>query len=60
MDHIRVSLNGNDKLSAIAQKNSDAIVGKVLADEFTSGKTFAIAKEWDVNGEKVTVAVERV
>ncbi|MCM1553107.1 MAG: isoleucine--tRNA ligase [Butyrivibrio sp.] len=60
MDHIRVSLNGNDKLSAIAQKNSDMIVGKVLADEFTSGKTFAIAKEWDVNGEKVIVAVERV
>ena len=60
MDHIRVSLNGNDKLFAIARKNSDAIVGKVLADEFTSGKAFAIAKEWDVNGEKVTVAVERV
>ncbi|MDE7253856.1 MAG: isoleucine--tRNA ligase [Acetatifactor sp.] len=60
MDHIRVSLNGNDKLFAIAQKNSDTIVGKVLADELTSGKTFAIANEWDVNGEKVTVAVERV
>jgi len=60
MDHIRVSLNGNDKLSAIAQKNSDAISGKVLADELTSGKDFAVAKEWDVNGEKVTVAIERV
>ena len=60
MDHIRVSLNGNDKLFAIAQKNSDAISGKVLADELTSGKDFAVAKEWDVNGEKVTVAIERV
>ncbi|MBR1702934.1 MAG: isoleucine--tRNA ligase [Lachnospiraceae bacterium] len=60
MDHIRVSLNGNDKLSAIAQKNSGAISGKVLADELTSGKDFEVAKEWDVNGEKVTVAIERV
>ena len=60
MDHIRVSLNGNDKLFAIAQKNAEAITGKVLADELASGKEFANAKEWDVNGEKVTVAVERV
>ena len=60
MDHIRVSLNGNDKLAAIAQKNNDAISGKVLADELTSGRDFAVAKEWDVNGEKVTVAIERV
>ncbi len=60
MDHIRVSLNGNGKLSDIAQKNADAITGKVLADELTSGKDFAVAKEWDVNGEKVTIAIERV
>ncbi len=60
MDHIRVSLNGNDKLSEIATKNADAITGKVLADELTSGKEFAVAKEWDVNGEKVSIAIERV
>ncbi len=60
MDHIRVSLNGNDKLSDIAQKNADAITGKVLADELTSGKEFAVVKEWDVNGENVTIAIERV
>ena len=60
MDHIRVSLNGNDKLSEIAQKNADAITGKVLADELTSGKEFAVVKEWDVNGEKVSIAIERV
>ena len=60
MDHIRVSLNGNEKLFAIAQKNAAAINGKVLADELTSGKEFSVAREWDVNGEKVTVALERV
>jgi isoleucyl-tRNA synthetase len=60
MDHIRVSLNGNEKLSAIAQKNAAAISGKVLADELTVGAGFAVAKEWNVNGENVTIAIERV
>lgn len=60
MDHIRVSLNGNEKLSALAQKNSQMISGKVLADEMTSGAVYSVAKEWNVNGETVTIAVEKV
>lgn len=60
MDHIRVSLNGNEKLSALAQKNSQVISGKVLADELTSESTYSVAKEWNVNGEAVTIAVEKV
>ena len=60
MDHIRVSLNGNEKLAAIAGRNGDAISGKVLAEELTAGKDFAVAKEWNVNGEKVTIAVEKI
>ena len=59
-DHIRVSLSGNEKLSAIAAKNSAAISGKVLADELTSGKSFAISKAWNINGEDVTISIERI
>ena len=59
-DHIRVSINGNDKLSEIAQKNKDAISGKVLADELTSGAEYAVSKEWNINGENAVIAVERV
>ena len=59
MDHIKVSINGNDKLSAIAEKNKEAIAGKVLADELTVGENFAVAKEWNVNGENVTIAIEK-
>ncbi len=59
-DHIRVSVNGNGKLAALAERNSDAISGKVLADELTDGKEFAVSREWDVNGEKVAIAVEKV
>ena len=59
-DHIRVSVNGNDKLSEIAQKNKEAISGKVLADELTSGAEYAVSKDWNINGENAVIAVERV
>ncbi|MCM1056861.1 MAG: isoleucine--tRNA ligase [Firmicutes bacterium] len=61
MDHIRVSLNGNEKLSALVRKNSETVCGKVLAEELTEGAEYAVIKEWnDVNGEKVTIAIEKV
>ena len=60
MDHIRVSLNGNVKISALAEKLKEAICSKVLADELTEGLDFSCEKEWNVNGEKVVIAVEQV
>ena len=60
VDHITVSLNGNDKLDAVADANRASICAKVLADELTSGTEYAVSKEWNVNGEKVTIAMERV
>lgn len=60
-DHIRVSVNGNEKLAGLAERNRDSISGKVLADELTSGREYAVSKEWDnVNGEAVTISLERV
>ena len=60
MDHIRVSLNGNATLSALAAKNAEAICAKVLADELTADAVFAVTKEWNVNGEQVTISMEKV
>ena len=59
MDHIRVSLTGNDKLYAIVEKNSAAIAGKVLADAIVAGEGYSVSKEWDINGEKVTISIEK-
>ena len=59
-DHIRVSLNGNQKLSELAARNAEAICSKVLADEFTVENTFQVTKEWNVNGENVTISLEKV
>ncbi|MBQ1897173.1 MAG: isoleucine--tRNA ligase, partial [Lachnospiraceae bacterium] len=60
MDHIRISLNGNEKLLGIVKKNEEQISTKLLADEITSGKDFAFSKEWDINGEKVTISLEKI
>ena len=60
MDHIRVSINDNEQVAALAAKNSDTICSKVLADELTTGKTFAVSKEWPVNGEKAVISVEKI
>ena len=59
MDHIKVSLTGNDKLYAIVEKNSAAIAGKVLADAIVAGESYSVSKEWDINGEKVTISIEK-
>ena len=35
------------------------IIERVLADEITTEGQFAISKEWTVNGEKVTISLEK-
>ena len=59
MDHIKVGIAGNDKLAAIVAKNEKAIADKVLADSIDKDATYANSKEWNVNGEKVTISVEK-
>ena len=44
----------------VVLKNKDAIATKVLANEIAKDATFAISKEWNINGEKTTISVERV
>ena len=59
MDHIKVGIAGNDKLAAIAAKNEKAIADKVLAESIDKDAVYANSKEWNVNGEKVTISVEK-
>ncbi len=59
MDHIKVSVLGNEKLADIVKKNESAIATKVLADNFDFSVEYAIKKEWNVNGESVTICVEK-
>ncbi len=59
-DRIRVSLSGNDKLSEVLHKNEKAIADKVLAVEVLDGRSLTHEKEWDINGEKAVISVEKV
>ena len=59
MDRIKVGITGNEKLAAIVTKNKDAIATKVLAEVISTTDTFANAKNWNVNGEEVTISVEK-
>ena len=60
MDHIRVSLNGNEKVAQIAAENEAVIAGKVLAESIGAGEELAVSKEWNVNGETVTIGIQKV
>jgi isoleucyl-tRNA synthetase len=60
MDRIRVAFSGNDTVAAIAERNAAEISDETLADEILFGTTLTHAKEWSINGEKVTVSVEKV
>ena len=59
MDHIKVSVLGNDKLADIVKKNEATIATKVLADNFDFSVEYSIKKEWNVNGESVKICLEK-
>ena len=59
-DHIAVGLAGNDKLMDIVRRNEDFLRRIVLADKVAYGTMEGFSKEWNINGEKVTLAVSSV
>ena len=60
MDHIVVHVSGNDRIEEIFTKNGDYIKTQVLADNVVFGSECGNSKEWDINGEKVNLGVEKV
>ena len=59
MDRILVYADGNAKLQKILEDNRDKISGVVLADRIVCGETAGYSKEWNINGEKITLGVEK-
>ncbi|MBQ3022249.1 MAG: isoleucine--tRNA ligase [Clostridia bacterium] len=58
MDNINIYISGNEKISAIVDKNADEIKEDVLALDIKQGDC-ANSKEWNINGEKVKIGVEK-
>lgn len=60
MDHIRVYIMGNDNIKAIVERNAEEIKAEVLADAVRFENSQGYVKEWNINGEQVTFAVEKL
>ena len=60
MDKIYVYEKGNDKLKGIMENNKAGIIRDVMADDIKYDTLEGYEKEWDINGEKVVLAVKKV
>ena len=59
MDRIKVFANGNDKIAEVLTGNAEVIKKEVLADEIITGSNDGYTKEWNINGENVTLSVQK-
>ena len=59
-DHISVTVNGSEKVVDIALSKKADIACDTLADGIAVAEPKGYTKEWDINGEKVTIGVEKV
>ena len=59
MDTIKIYVSGNDKIAAIFEANKASIAHDVLATAITAAQGGSYTKDWDINGEKVTLGVEK-
>ena len=60
MDKIKVTYEGSEKAENIFEKYNSEIGEEVLAVEIVKAAPSGYTKEWKINGEAVTLGVERV
>ena len=58
-DKIELYAKGNDKITAVMENNEDRILSEVLAQGVQYGVAESYEKEWNINGEKVTLGVKK-
>ena len=59
MDKIVVNVANNDKVKDVVERNIDEIKSEVLADNVEFDTIKGYEKEWNINGEKVTLSVAK-
>ena len=59
-DHINVTIEGSEKVTGIAVARQNDIMGDTLADSVKAETPTGFTKEWDINGENVTIGVKKV
>ena len=58
-DHITLYVQTTDKLADILKRNSDSLTSDVLADALVMDAMAGYTAEWNINGEKATIGVEK-
>ena len=58
-DRINVSITGSEKITEIADRNSEYIGKIVLADSISFTANDGISKDWNINGEDVVITVSK-
>ena len=59
MDKIVVYSAGNEKLEGLMKTYRDEILGDVMATDVRFDEMKGYTKEWNINGESVTLGVEK-
>jgi isoleucyl-tRNA synthetase len=59
-DHIAITIEGSKAVTDIAERKTADITGDTLADSLTVTEPTGFVKEWDINGESVTLGVEKL
>ena len=57
---IKLSAQGNDKLAEIIKRNAAEIQAITLCDEIIFDDSVTIVTNWDINGEKISLGVEKI
>ena len=57
-DHIALDLSGNPRLVEIARRNEAFIREITLADSLSCDALMGTSKEWNINGEKLTLSIK--
>lgn len=59
-DHIRLYHTGNSRLAALMESYGAVIAAETLSVGITGGSVSGYVKEWSINGELITLGVEKI
>ena len=58
-DHINITMSGSVKVTDTAQKMSKYITADTLADSLVCSEPCGYVKSWNINGENVSIGIEK-
>ena len=60
MDHINIYATGSDKVNEVINESKAEICHDCMADDIKTDCMAGYEKDWDINGEKVRLGVEKI